>query len=44
MNIIIRLEEDFPQSRLSNRIILQIEFIEPVERILVRMHIQGIDG
>ena len=44
LNIIIRLQEDLPQSRFSNGIVLQIEFIETMEGIVMGVHIEGIDG
>ncbi len=43
LNEVIRLQEDLTQPRLANRIILQIELVETMERILVCVHVQGID-
>ena len=40
---IVRLQEDLSQPGLPDRIVLQVEFVEPVERVLVRVHVQGID-
>ena len=40
---VVRFQEDFPQTRFSNWVILQIEFVETVEGVLVGMHIQCID-
>lgn len=43
LDIIVRFEEDLSKPGLSNGIILQIEFVKPMERILMRMHIQCVD-
>ena len=40
LNQIIRLEEDFSQSRFANWIVFQIEFVESVERIFMRLSFQ----
>lgn len=42
-NQVIRFQEDFPQARFPNWVILQVEFVEPMEGILVGVHIQRID-
>lgn len=43
INIVIRLEENLSQARLSDGIVLQIELIEPMERVLVGVHVESID-
>ena len=34
-DVIVALEEDLPQSRLSERVVLEIEFVEAMERVLM---------
>ena len=41
--MVIRLQENLPQPRLADGVVLQVELVETVERILVRMHIKGVD-
>ena len=43
MDTIVGLQEDLPQSRLPDRIVLQVEFVESMERVIVGVHIQGVD-
>ena len=43
VDVVVRLEEDLAQPRLPERIVLQVELVEPVERVLVRVHVEGID-
>ena len=38
-NMVVCLQEDFPQTRLSDRVIFEVELVKPVEGILVGMHI-----
>ena len=40
---IVRLQKDLSQPGFSDRIVLQVEFVEPMERVLVCMHVEGID-
>ena len=42
--MIVRFQEDLSQTRLADRVIFQIELVKAVERVLVRMHIKGVDG
>lgn len=35
LDIIIRLEEDFSETRLANRVVFEIEFVKPVEGVRV---------
>ena len=41
--MVIRLQENLPQPRLADGVVLQVELVETVERILVRMHIKRVD-
>ena len=43
MDIIIRLQEDLAQPRLADRVVLQVELVEAVERVLVRVHVERVD-
>lgn len=43
-DVIVALEEDLPQSRLSERVVLEIEFVEAMERVLMGVHVERIDG
>ena len=43
VNVVVRLQEDLTQTRLANGVVLQVELVETVERILVRMHIKRVD-
>lgn len=38
-DMVVRLQKDFPQTRLSDRVVFEVEFVEAVEGILVGMHI-----
>lgn len=40
---VIRLQKDLPQPRLANRVIFQVKLVEALERVLVRVHVEGID-
>ena len=40
--MIVRLQENLPETGLSNWIIFEVEFVKAVEGILMRMHIQSI--
>ena len=42
LNVILRLKEYLPKNVLTDRIILQVEIIEPVEP-LVGVHVESID-
>ena len=44
LNKVICLQEYLPESRFTNRVVLEIKLIETMERVLVSMHIQRIDG
>ena len=44
LNIIICLEKNFPQTRFPDGVIFKIELVEPMERVLVGMHIKCVDG
>lgn len=43
MDVVVRLEEDLSQSRLSQRIVLQVELVEAMEGILMCVHIKRVD-
>mmetsp|Transcript_3376 Transcript_3376/g.13067 ORF Transcript_3376/g.13067 Transcript_3376/m.13067 type:complete len:217 (-) Transcript_3376:1447-2097(-) len=42
-NQVVLLDENFSQARLSHGVVLEIEPIEAMKRILVRVHVQCID-
>ena len=42
LNVIIGLEEDLPKSRLSDRVVLEVELIKSMEGVRVGVHIQGV--
>ena len=44
LDVVVRLEEDFAQLGLANRVVLEVEAVEAVERVLVRMHAQRVDA
>lgn len=44
MDIVVRLQEDLPQSRFANWVVFQVELVKPMERVLVRVHIKGVNG
>ena len=37
------LDEDLTQAGLAARVVLQVEFVEPVEDVFVRVHVQRVD-
>lgn len=41
---VVRLQEDFPQPGLARRVVLQVEPVETLERVRVRVHVQRVDG
>lgn len=43
VNEVVSFEEYFTQPGFSNWIILEIEFVESMERILMSVHVKGID-
>lgn len=40
-DIIVCLQKDRPQTRLSNRIVFQVKFIKPMERVGVRLKLSS---
>lgn len=40
---VVRFQKDLSQPRLSDRVILQVEFVESVKRILMCVHIERVD-
>ena len=42
-NMVVCFQEDFPQTRLSDRVVFEVELVKPVEGILVGMHIQSVN-
>jgi len=44
IDLIINFQENLSQPGLADRIILQVEFIEPMEGILMGVHVEGVDG
>lgn len=44
LNKVICLQEYLSESRFTNRVVLKVKLVESMERILVSMHIQCIDG
>ena len=44
INAIIDLQKDLPKPRFSDRVVLEVEFIKPVERVLMGVHIERVDG
>ena len=41
---VVGLHEDLSQARLSDGIVLQIELVESMERVLMRVHVERVDG
>jgi hypothetical protein len=41
---VVRLQEDLAESALADRIVFEVELIEPVETVLMRMHVERVDG
>lgn len=39
LNVVVGLQENLPQSGLSDRIVLQVEFVESMERIIMGVHV-----
>ena len=37
------LDEDLAQARLAARVVLQVELVESVEDVFVRVHVQRVD-
>ena len=44
LHVVVRLEEDLAQPRLADRVVLEIEFVEAMERVLMCVHIERVDG
>ena len=42
-NIVVCLHEHFPQSRLSDRVVLGVELVKPVECVPVRVDVQHVN-
>ena len=42
-NMVVYLQEDFPQTRLSHRAVVEVELVKPVEGILVGMHVECVN-
>ena len=44
IDAIVDLQKYFSQTGLSDRVILEVELVESVERVLVSMHVERVDG
>ena len=43
LDVVIRFEKDLTQARLSDWVVFEVELVEPMEGVLMRVHIQGVD-
>ena len=43
MNVVVCFEEDCTQTRLSDRVVFEVEFVETMERVGVSVHIKCVD-
>ena len=41
--IIVRLHEDLAQARLADGVVLEVELVEAVKRVRVRVHVERVD-
>src|SRR5262245_55119756 len=41
---VVGLEKDLAQPRLADRVVLEVELVEPMERVLVRVHVERVDA
>jgi len=44
LDVIVCFKEYLTKSGLSDRIVFQVKFVKPVERIRMGVHVQRIDG
>lgn len=43
LDVVVSFEENLSQTGFANWVILQVEFVEPMEGILMSMHVQCVD-